>query len=228
MIKLVLVRHGESLWNKENKFTGWTDVELSDKGIKEAIDAGKKLKEDNYNFDIVYTSVLKRSIDTANLILKEMKNTNVDIKRSYKLNERHYGALQGLNKDEMRKKYGEEKVHLWRRGYDITPPELTVDDSRFPGNDPLYKDIDKNLLPLSESLKDTVKRVVSYYEEEIKPNLLDKKSVMIVAHGNSLRGLIKYLENISDDDIMSLEIPTGKPLIYELDDELNVIKHYYL
>lgn len=227
MIKLVLVRHGESLWNKENKFTGWTDVELSDKGIKEAIDAGKKLKEDNYNFDIVYTSVLKRSIDTANIILKEM-NDDVTIKRSYKLNERHYGALQGLNKDEMRKKYGEEKVHLWRRGYDITPPELTMDDSRFPGNDPLYKDIDKNLLPLSESLKDTVKRVVSYYEEEIKPNLLDKKSVMIVAHGNSLRGLIKYLENISDDDIMSLEIPTGKPLIYELDDELNVIKHYYL
>lgn len=227
MIKLVLVRHGESLWNKENKFTGWTDVELSDKGIKEAIDAGKKLKEDNYNFDIVYTSVLKRSIDTANIILKEM-NDNVTIKRSYKLNERHYGALQGLNKDEMRKKYGEERVHLWRRGYDITPPELTMDDSRFPGNDPLYKDIDKNLLPLSESLKDTVKRVVSYYEEEIKPNLLDKKSVMIVAHGNSLRGLIKYLENISDEDIMSLEIPTGKPLIYELDDELNVIKHYYL
>ena len=227
MIKLVLVRHGESLWNKENKFTGWTDVELSDKGIKEAIDAGKKLKEDNYNFDIVYTSVLKRSIDTANIILKEMNN-NVTIKRSYKLNERHYGALQGLNKDEMRKKYGEEKVHLWRRGYDITPPELTVDDSRFPGNDPLYKDIDKNLLPLSESLKDTVKRVVSYYEEEIKPNLLDKKSVMIVAHGNSLRGLIKYLDKISDDDIMNVEIPTGKPLIYELDDELNVIKHYYL
>ena len=227
MIKLVLVRHGESLWNKENKFTGWTDVELSDKGIKEAIDAGKKLKEDNYNFDIVYTSVLKRSIDTANIILKEMNN-NVTIKRSYKLNERHYGALQGLNKDEMRKKYGEEKVHLWRRGYDITPPELTMDDSRFPGNDPLYKDIDKNLLPLSESLKDTVKRVVSYYEEEIKPNLLDKKSVMIVAHGNSLRGLIKYLDKISDDDIMNVEIPTGKPLIYELDDELNVIKHYYL
>lgn len=227
MIKLVLVRHGESLWNKENKFTGWTDVELSDKGIKEAIDAGKKLKEDNYNFDIVYTSVLKRSIDTANIILKQM-NDDVTIKRSYKLNERHYGALQGLNKDEMRKKYGEEKVHLWRRGYDITPPELTVDDSRFPGNDPLYKDIDKNLLPLSESLKDTVKRVVSYYEEEIKPNLLDKKSVMIVAHGNSLRGLIKYLDKISDDDIMNVEIPTGKPLIYELDDELNVIKHYYL
>ena len=227
MIKLVLVRHGESLWNKENKFTGWTDVELSDKGIKEAIDAGKKLKEDNYNFDIVYTSVLKRSIDTANIILKQM-NDDVTIKRSYKLNERHYGALQGLNKDEMRKKYGEEKVHLWRRGYDITPPELTVDDSRFPGNDPLYKDIDKNLLPLSESLKDTVKRVVSYYEEEIKPNLLDKKSVMIVAHGNSLRGLIKYLDKISDDDIMNVEIPTGKPLMYELDDELNVIKHYYL
>ena len=227
MIKIVLVRHGESVWNKENKFTGWTDVELSDKGIKEAIEAGKLLKDNNYNFDIVYTSILKRSIDTANIILKEM-NDDVTIKRSYKLNERHYGALQGLNKDEMRKKYGKEKVHLWRRGYDITPPELTMDDSRFPGNDPLYKDIDKNLLPLSESLKDTVKRVVSYYEEEIKPNLLDKKSVMIVAHGNSLRGLIKYLENISDDDIMSLEIPTGKPLIYELDDELNVIKHYYL
>ena len=227
MIKLVLVRHGESLWNKENKFTGWTDVELSDKGIKEAIDAGKKLKEDNYNFDIVYTSVLKRSIDTANLILKEM-NDDVTIKRSYKLNERHYGALQGLNKQDMKDKYGEEQVHLWRRGYDVKPPELTMDDPRFPGNDLLYKDIPKEELPLSESLKDTVKRVVSYYEEEIKPELLNKKSVMIVAHGNSLRGLIKYLDKISDDDIMNLEIPTGKPLIYELDDELNVIKHYYL
>lgn len=228
MIKIVLVRHGESVWNKENKFTGWTDVELSDKGKEEAIEAGKNLLDNNYKFDIVYTSILKRSIDTANLILKEMKNTNVDIRRSYKLNERHYGALQGLNKQDMKDKYGEKQVHLWRRGYDVKPPELTMDDPRFPGNDPLYKDIDKNLLPLSESLKDTVKRVVSYYEKEIKPNLLDKKSVMIVAHGNSLRGLIKYLDNISDEDIMNLEIPTGKPLIYELDDELNVIKHYYL
>ena len=228
MIKLVLVRHGESIWNKQNIFTGWTDVELSEEGKESAIEAGKKLFENGYNFDIVYTSVLKRAIDTTNLILGEMHDSELTIKRSYKLNERHYGALQGLNKDEMRKKYGEEQVHLWRRGYDVKPPELTMDDSRFPGNDPLYKDIDKNLLPLSESLKDTVKRVVGYYEEEIKPELLNKKSVMIVAHGNSLRGLIKYLDKISDDDIMSLEITLGKPLIYELDDDLNVIKHYYL
>ena len=227
MIKLVLVRHGKSVWNKENKFTGWTDVELSPEGIEEAINAGKTLYKEGFNFDIVYTSVLKRSIDTANLIINEMNDSDLIIKRSYKLNERHYGALQGLNKQETIDKVGEEQVKLWRRGF-VKPPEVTMDDPRFPGNDPLYKDIDKSLLPLSESLKETIDRVSSYYEEEIKPNLLDKKSVMIVAHGNSLRGLVKYIEGLSDEDIMNLEIPTGKPLVYELDDELNVIKHYYL
>ena len=228
MIKLVLVRHGESIWNKENKFTGWTDVDLSNEGIEYAKKAGKILYKNNFDFDIVYTSVLKRAIDTCNYIINEMHDIDLTIKRSYKLNERHYGVLQGLNKKETADKYGEEQVHLWRRGYDIKPPELDSNDSRFPGNDPLYRNLDKSKLPLSESLKDTVKRVVEYYEEEIKPNILNKKSVMIVAHGNSLRGLIKYLDNISDEDIMKVEIPTGIPLVYELDDDLKPIKHYYL
>ncbi len=227
MIKLVLVRHGKSVWNKENKFTGWTNVDLAPEGIEEAKEAGKKLYENGYNFDIVYTSVLKRAIDTANLIINEMNDSDLIIKRSYKLNERHYGALQGLNKGETIDKVGEEQVKLWRRGF-VKPPELTMDDPRFPGNDPLYKDIDKSLLPLSESLKETIERVSEYYEEEIKKELLNGKNIMIVAHGNSLRGLVKYIEKLSDEDIMNLEIPTGKPLIYELDDKLNVIKHYYL
>ena len=227
MNKLVLVRHGESVWNKENKFTGWTDVELSDKGIKEAIDAGKKLKEDNYNFDIVYTSVLKRSIDTANLILKEM-NDNVIIKRSYKLNERHYGALQGLNKDETKEKYGEEQVKLWRRSADVRPPELSVDDPRYPGNDPKYKDLSQDELPKTENLIDTIKRVVEYWNSDIKKDLENKKQVIIVAHGNSLRGLMKYLDNLSDTEVMSLEIKTGSPICYELNDDLTPIKHYYI
>ena len=227
MIKLVLVRHGKSVWNKENKFTGWTDVELSEEGIKEAKEAGKLLKEKGYDFDIVYTSVLKRAIDTANLIIDEMKDSDLIIKRSYKLNERHYGALQGLNKQETIEKCGEEQVKLWRRGF-VKPPEVTLDDPRFPGNDPLYKDVDKSLLPSSESLKETIERVSDYYENEIKKELLNGKSIMIVAHGNSLRGLVKYIEKLSDEDIMNLEIPTGKPLIYEFDDELNVIRHYYL
>ena len=228
MIKLVLVRHGESVWNKENKFTGWTDVDLSSEGIEYAKNAGKLLYKNKFDFDIVYTSVLKRAIDTLNYIINEMHDIDLTIKRSFMLNERHYGALQGLNKKETALKYGDEQVHLWRRGYDIKPPELTEDDPRYPGNDPLYRNLPKELLPLSESLKDTVQRVVKYYEEEIKPNIMDGKSVMIVAHGNSLRGLIKYLDNISDDEIMNVEIPTGIPLIYELDDDLKPIKHYYL
>jgi 2,3-bisphosphoglycerate-dependent phosphoglycerate mutase len=228
MIKLVLVRHGESIWNKENKFTGWTDVDLSDEGRDFAVQAGKLLYENGYDFDIVYTSVLKRAIDTCNLIINEMHDIDLTIKRNYKLNERHYGALQGLNKKETADKYGEEQVHQWRRGYAIKPPALEVNDSRFPGNDPLYRKIAPSILPVCESLEDTVKRVVEYYNEEIKPVILEGKSVMIVAHGNSLRGLIKYLDNISDEDIMNVEIPTGVPLIYELDDNLQPIKHYYL
>ena len=217
MIKLVLIRHGKSVWNKENKFTGWTDVELASEGIEEAKEAGKLLRENGFYFDLAYTSNLKRAKDTLNIILDEINIKNIDIRNSYKLNERHYGALQGLNKDEVREEYGEEQVRIWRRSYDVKPPLLTKDDPRYIEGE-----------PLGESLKDTEKRVSEYYNEEIKKELLKGKKIIISAHGNSLRGLIKYLENISDKDIMNLEIPTGKPLIYELDDELNVINHYYL
>lgn len=226
-MKLVLLRHGQSLWNKENKFTGWTDIDLSEQGIKEAKEAGKLLKQNNFTFDIAFTSVLKRAINTLNYALKEM-DQDVPIKYSYKLNERHYGALQGLNKDETKKKYGEEQVHIWRRSADVRPPKLEITDPRFPGNDEKYKDIPKDKLPTTENLLDTIDRVVEYYNEEIKPELLKNKNVIISAHGNSLRALIKYLENISDEEIMNLEIPTGKPYVYELDDNLNILKKYYL
>ena len=227
MQKLVLVRHGQSIWNLENKFTGWTDVGLSDKGVKEAIDAGKTLKKLGYTFDVAYTSLLKRAQDTLNIILKEL-DLNIEINKTYKLNERHYGALQGLNKDETRQKYGEEQVRLWRRSAEVRPPALTKDDPRYPGNDPIYKDIPESELPLTENLVDTIKRVVSYYESTIIPDLILGKKIIIVAHGNSLRGLVKYLDNLSDEEVMNLEIPTGVPLVYELDDNLKPIKHYYL
>lgn len=227
MQKLVLVRHGQSIWNLENKFTGWTDVGLSDKGVKEAIDAGKTLKKLGYTFDVAYTSLLKRAQDTLNIILKEL-DLNIEINKTYKLNERHYGALQGLNKDETRQKYGEEQVRLWRRSAEVRPPALTKDDPRYPGNDPIYKDIPESELPLTENLVDTIKRVVSYYESSIIPDLILGKKIIIVAHGNSLRGLVKYLDNLSDEEVMDLEIPTGVPLVYELDDNLKPIKHYYL
>ena len=227
MQKLVLVRHGQSIWNLENKFTGWTDVGLSDKGVKEAIDAGKTLKKLGYTFDVAYTSLLKRAQDTLNIILKEL-DLNIEINKSYKLNERHYGALQGLNKDETRQKYGEEQVRLWRRSAEVKPPALTKDDPRYPGNDPIYKDIPESELPLTENLVDTIKRVVSYYESTIIPDLILGKKIIIVSHGNSLRGLVKYLDNLSDEEVMNLEIPTGVPLVYELDDNLKPIKHYYL
>ena len=227
MQKLVLVRHGQSIWNLANKFTGWTDVGLSDKGVKEAIDAGKTLKKLGYTFDVAYTSLLKRAQDTLNIILKEL-DLNIEINKTYKLNERHYGALQGLNKDETRQKYGEEQVRLWRRSAEVRPPALTKDDPRYPGNDPIYKDIPESELPLTENLVDTIKRVVSYYESTIIPDLILGKKIIIVAHGNSLRGLVKYLDNLSDEEVMDLEIPTGVPLVYELDDNLKPIKHYYL
>ena len=227
MQKLVLVRHGQSIWNLENKFTGWTDVGLSDKGVKEAIDAGKTLKKLGYTFDVAYTSLLKRAQDTLNIILKEL-DLNIEINKTYKLNERHYGALQGLNKDETRKKYGEEQVRLWRRSAEVRPPALTKDDPRYPGNDPIYKDIPESELPLTENLVDTIKRVVNYYESVIVPDLKLGKKIIIVAHGNSLRGLVKYLDNLSDEEVMNLEISTGVPLVYELDDNLKPIKHYYL
>lgn len=224
MIRLVLVRHGQSVWNLENKFTGWTDVELSSKGILEAKEAGNILKKNGFHFDLAYTSVLKRAEDTLSLILNQMGEAAV-IKKSYMLNERHYGRLQGLNKEETALKYGDEQVKLWRRSADVRPPALDKNDSRYPGNDIKYKGISD--LPLSENLLDTADRVIKYYNEEIKGNL-KKHSIIIVAHGNSLRGLIKYLDNISDYDIVNLEIPTGKPICYEFDDDLNVLRHYYV
>lgn len=227
MIELVLIRHGQSIWNLENRFTGWTDVELSENGINEAIEAGILLKNNNYHFDIAYTSVLKRANDTLNIVLNEL-GENVPIIYDYRLNERHYGALQGLNKDETKKKYGEEQVKLWRRSADTRPPELDMNDERFPGHDPKYKDIDISLLPKTENLIDTMNRVLECYNESIKFDLLKKKRVLIVAHGNSLRSLVKYLENLSNDEIMNIEIPTGKPLIYTLDDNLKFISKKYL
>ena len=221
-MKLILLRHGESIWNKENRFTGWTDVDLSSKGVEEAINAGKIMKNNNITFDVAFSSVLLRAKRTLDLVLKEM-NVNVPVYYSYRLNERHYGALQGLNKDETRKKYGEEQVHIWRRSYDVRPPMLTIDDPRYPGNAPLYKDLSKDELPLTEFLKDTLERVLPYYNNEIKNHLLKGENVLIVAHGNSIRSIIKYIENISDEDIMSVEIPTAVPYIYELDNELNIV-----
>lgn len=228
MIKLVIVRHGQSIWNLENKFTGWTDVDLSENGIKEAKEAGKILKSKNYKFDIAYTSLLKRAQDTLKYILEELDETNIEIKKSYKLNERHYGALQGLNKDETRKKYGDEQVKLWRRSMFIKPPALSLDDERYPGNDIKYKDLDKEELPTTENLQDTINRVIDYWNSDIKKDLLNNKKVIIVAHGNSLRGLIKYLDNVSDEEIMNIELPTGRPICYELDENLIPIRHYYV
>ena len=228
MIKLVLVRHGQSQWNLENRFTGWTDVDLSEQGINEAIEAGKVLKEKGFEFDIAYTSVLKRANDTLDLILKEMGEENIPIKKSWRLNERHYGALQGLNKDETRQKYGEEQVLLWRRSTDVKPPELSEDDERYPGNDPKYMELLKEELPKTENLIDTINRVMVYWNSDIKKDLEEGKRVIIAAHGNSLRGLIKYLDNMSDEEIIKLEIETGNPICYELDDNLKPITHYYL
>ena len=228
MIKLVLVRHGQSEWNLENRFTGWTDVELSEQGVREAKEAGKVLKEKGYHFDLAYTSVLKRAEHTLDLILKEMGEENIEIKRSWRLNERHYGALQGLNKDETRKKYGDEQVLLWRRSSDVRPPELKVTDPRYPGNDPKYKDLKEDELPKTENLIDTIKRVMEYWNSDIKPDLEKGRNIIIAAHGNSLRGLMKYLDDISDEDIVKLEIQTGNPICYELDDNLKPIRHYYV
>ena len=228
MIKLVLVRHGQSMWNLENKFTGWTDVELSPKGIAEAKEAGKVLKEMGFSFDLAFTSVLKRAEDALRYILKEMNEENIEIKRSWKLNERHYGALQGLNKEETKEKYGKKQVLLWRRSTDVRPPELDKSDKRYPGNDPKYNGLSEEELPKTENLLDTIKRVVEYWNSDIKPELENGRKIIIAAHGNSLRGLIKYLDNISDEDIIKLELKTGNPICYELDDNLKPIKHYYV
>ncbi|MBS3095999.1 2,3-diphosphoglycerate-dependent phosphoglycerate mutase [Candidatus Woesearchaeota archaeon] len=227
MIKLVLLRHGQSTWNKENRFTGWTDVPLTKQGVEEAKKAGKFLNESRYNFDIVFTSVLKRATDTTDIVLKEMK-IKPKIEKSWRLNERHYGTLQGLNKAEMAAKYGDEQVLKWRRSYDIKPPALDKSDKRWPGNDPLYRDLDKKLLPLAESLKDTVKRVAPYWKKEMLPLVKSGKKVLVSASGNSLRALVKIIDNISDNEIVEFNIPTGIPLVYELDDNLKPIKHYFL
>ena len=228
MTKLVLIRHGESLWNLENKFTGWTDVDLSENGLKEARMAGKILKENGFTFDIAYTSVLKRAIRTLWIALHEMDLMWIPVYKSWKLNERHYGALQGLNKADTAEKYGEEQVHKWRRFVNVKTPELTKDDPRYAGHEVKYKDLNENQIPLTENLADTEKRVLEEWNENIVPNLKSGKRIIISAHGNSLRALVKYLDNISSDGIASLNIPTGTPLVYELDDDLKPITHYYL
>lgn len=228
MIKLVLLRHGESQWNRENKFTGWTDVELSHKGIHEAMTAGHQLKKENYTFDIAYTSVLTRAIKTLWITLEEMDLMWIPVVRSWRLNERHYGALQGLNKKETVEKHGKEQVHIWRRSYDVPPPSLKKNDKRYPGHDPRYRDLSEKEMPLTECLKDTVDRFLPFWHDTIVPAIKSKKKVIIAAHGNSLRALVKYLDNISEEEIVSLNIPTGIPLVYELDTKLKPIKHYYL
>lgn len=229
MIKLVLIRHGESEWNKLNLFTGWTDVELSEKGVEEAINGGKLLAEAGFKFDICYTSYLKRAIHTAEYVLDGVDCNYIPLIKDWHLNERHYGALQGLNKAETAAKYGEEQVHQWRRSFDIAPPALEEDDKRNPANQDAYKNVDKKELPLTESLKITIDRVVPFYNSTIVPLIKSGKKVLIAAHGNSLRALVKYLDNISDDAIAGVNIPTGVPLVYELDEKtLKPIKHYYL
>jgi len=228
MTKLVLVRHGESTWNKENRFTGWTDVDLSEKGREEAKKAGKVLKADEYDFDLAYTSVLKRAIRTLWYIMDEMDLMWIPVIRNWRLNERHYGALQGLNKAETAVKHGEEQVKIWRRSYDIQPPALEESDERFPGRDPKYRSLSDEELPRTECLKDTVARFLPLWKNEISTEIKSGKKVLIVAHGNSLRALVKYLDNIPDDEIVGLNIPTGIPLVYELNDDLKPIKHYYL
>ncbi|MDD3681831.1 MAG: 2,3-diphosphoglycerate-dependent phosphoglycerate mutase [Mesotoga sp.] len=228
MTKLVLVRHGESTWNKENRFTGWTDVDLSEKGREEAKKAGKVLKADGYDFDLAYTSVLKRAIRTLWYIMDEMDLMWIPVIRDWRLNERHYGALQGLNKAETAAKHGEKQVKIWRRSYDIQPPALEESDERFPGHDPKYRSLSDEELPRTECLKDTVARFLPLWKNEISSDIKSGKKVLIVAHGNSLRALVKYLDNIPDDEIVGLNIPTGIPLVYELDDDLKPIKHYYL
>jgi 2,3-bisphosphoglycerate-dependent phosphoglycerate mutase len=228
MYKLVLIRHGESEWNKENKFTGWTDVNLSKKGVSEAKNGGKLLKSEGFEFDIAFTSVLKRAIKTLNFVLDEMDQDWIPVIKDWRLNERHYGALQGLNKAETAEKHGDEQVKIWRRSYDIQPPALTEDDERYAGKDRRYSNLSKEELPLTECLKDTVERFLPLWHEKIAPTIKEGKKVIIAAHGNSLRALVKYLDNVSEEEIVSLNIPTGTPLVYELDENLKPIKHYYL
>jgi 2,3-bisphosphoglycerate-dependent phosphoglycerate mutase len=225
---MVLLRHGESAWNLENRFTGWTDVDLTEKGIAEAHQAGRLLKEEGYTFDLAHTSVLKRAIRTLWIVLDEMELMWLPVYRSWRLNERHYGALQGLNKKDTADKYGMEQVHIWRRSYDTPPPALETTDERFSGSDPRYKGLKPAELPGGESLKNTLERVLPYWHEAIVPDLRAGKKLVIVAHGNSIRALVKYLDDVPDNVITELNIPTGIPLIYELDDNLRAVNHFYL
>lgn len=227
-MKLVLIRHGESEWNKLNLFTGWTDVELSEKGVQEAKAAGQLLKNEGYDFDICYTSYLKRAIHTLQLALAEMDREWLPVVKEWRLNERHYGALQGLNKSETAEKYGEAQVKIWRRSFDVMPPALEENDKRNPANQDAYRNVDKSLLPLTESLKETIERAVPFFESVIKKDMQEGKRVVVAAHGNSLRALVKYFDGLSDQEIMEVNIPTGVPLVYEFDENFKVLKKYYL
>jgi 2,3-bisphosphoglycerate-dependent phosphoglycerate mutase len=228
MYKLVLVRHGQSIWNLENRFTGWTDVGLTDQGRAEALEAGRLLKDGGYVFDVAYTSVLRRAIQTLWIILQEMNLEWIPVTNAWQLNERHYGNLQGLNKAEMAEKFGEEQVHIWRRSYDVPPPVLEESDERHPKHDPRYASLTPEQLPATESLKITLERVLPYWHSQLVPAITSGKRIIIAAHGNSMRALVKYLDNISEDEITGLNIPTGLPLVYELDKDLQPIKSYYL
>jgi 2,3-bisphosphoglycerate-dependent phosphoglycerate mutase len=228
MFKLVLIRHGESTWNQENRFTGWTDVDLNAKGLGEAKSAGQLLKKEGYTFDRSFVSVLKRALRTNWMILDELDELWIPVQLSWRLNERHYGSLQGLNKTETAAKFGEDQVHIWRRSYDVPPPALEKSDERFPGHDPRYKDVPEAELPLTECLKDTVDRVLPYWHNEISPAVKRGEKVLVTAHGNTLRALVKYFDNLSEEEVLALNIPTGIPLVYELDDNLKPIRHYYL
>ena len=228
MYKLVLIRHGESDWNRENRFTGWTDVDLSEKGRAEALEGARALKEAGYTFDVAYTSVLKRAIRTLWMTLDGLDLMWISVHRSWRLNERHYGALQGLNKSETAAKFGEDQVKIWRRSYDVPPPALTPDDERYPGHDPRYQRLTAQELPLTECLKDTVNRFLPYWHSTIAPAVRDGKRVLIAAHGNSLRALVKYLDDVSEQAIVGMNIPTGMPLVYELADDLKPLRSYYL
>jgi 2,3-bisphosphoglycerate-dependent phosphoglycerate mutase len=228
MNRLVLVRHGESVWNKENRFTGWTDIDLSEAGVLEGIEAGKLLKQAGYHFEVAYTSYLTRAIRTLWLILEQMDLLWIPVCKTWRLNEKHYGTLQGLNKSEMAEKYGDQQVLLWRRSYDIPPPPMNENDPRHPRFDHRYSNLKKSEIPATESLKETIGRIVPYWKTEMSKTLIEHKELLVAAHGNSLRGIVKYLKNISDEEILNVNLPTGVPYIFEMDDEFNVLKDYFL